>query len=772
MDNGVCVTGTAASVDARSSTAGFLATSTKLKPPKLRAGLLRRPELVGRLRAGRDRALTLVSAPAGYGKTTLLAQWHASDRTRRPFTWISFDGTDSDPVRLWSDVIAGLQVTDARLGAASMTALSQGPQAISEVALPLLVEDLAEAVPRVIILEDWEVVRNPLCDQTVGWFVEHVPPGVQVVISSRSDPGLPIARLRANGDLAELRASDLRLSSWEAASMLGEAGIRLDDSEVERLVTRIEGWPAGLALAVLALREREDQRGFVDTFSGDNRYVFDYLAREVLDAVEPVLRDFMLRSSVLDRLSAPLCNAVLETSGSAATLAEIERSSLFLVALDETGGEYRYHHLFAATLRRELQANDPDGVPHLHARASEWFETEGDVEAAIEHAIASRDVARASALVASRVQALFASGRVATISRWLGALDWAEATADPQLALIRAQVSGLSGRGRSEIEQWLEVAAADSHRGPLANGVASVRSGIAMVRASFLTRGLAKAEREARRALELEPPDSPWRTVALTMLGQALYLLGRTDDARAPLEEARTHPGAAQRVPAAALGLSYLALVSLATGDVAGAERTAGEALALLERSHLSGLAAANPNLALGCVLAESADLHGAVAHLQRAVDLSAPAGSTYWHTHALLRLATAQHRVGEDEAAHETLALARSELDDLPDVGILASLYEEAEHDLLHRSRREGYLGDGLSEAELRVLRRLVLGYSVADAARELWLSPNTVKSHRRSIYRKLGVTRRAELLERTDALLLLEGHARDEPVAVLGSS
>ncbi|HET9323903.1 MAG TPA: LuxR C-terminal-related transcriptional regulator [Gaiellaceae bacterium] len=744
-------------------------TPTKLKPPRLRAGLVRRPELVGRLREGRDRALTLVSAPAGYGKTTLLAQWHAKDRTRRPFSWIAFDGTDSDPVRLWSDVIAGLQETDERLGTASMAALSQGPHAISEAALPLLVEDLAESGPRVIILEDWEVVRNPLCDRTLGWFVEHAPTEVQIVVSSRSDPGLPIARLRANGDLAEVRASDLQLSASEAGSLLGEAGIQLEDREIERLVARIEGWPAGLALAVLALRERRDHRGFVDAFSGDNRYVFDYLAREVLDGVEPGMHDFMLRSSVLTRLSAPLCDAVLETSGSATMLDEIERSNLFLVALDETGSEYRYHHLFAATLKRELQSTDPAAVPRLHARASEWFEAEGDVDAAIEHAIACRDVARASALVIGRAQALFTSGRVATVARWLASLDWTEATADPQLALIRAQLSGQSGRPRDEIEHWLGVAEAGALTGPLANRVASADTAIALMRSAYLTRGLRTAEREARRTLELEPPESPWRATALNSLGQALYLLGRTDDARAPLEEARAHHGAAERTPAAALGLSYLALIALDQGDGTEAERAAREAVALVETHHLdSGIVAANPHLALGSVLSEGTDLHTAIAHLERAVVLSAPAGSTYWHAHALLRLAVAQHRLGDDEAARETLDTARAELDRLPDLGMLGPLHEEAEGDLLHRRRREGYLGDGLSDAELRVLRRLVLGYSVADVARELWLSPNTVKSHRRSIYRKLGVTRRAELLERTDALLLLEGHPGDEPVIV----
>jgi LuxR family maltose regulon positive regulatory protein len=449
-------------------------------------------------------------------------------------------------------------------------------------------------------------------------------------------------------------------------------------------------------------------------------------------------------------------------------LAEIERSNLFLVSLDETGTAYRYHHLFAAMLKRELEATNPEAVPELHARASSWLDANGEVDAAIDHAIAGRDVPRASALVARRGPALWSSGRVTTVARWLAALSWPEAEADRVLALARSQVAGLTGRGRDELEHWLRIAEAGPDEGPLTSGIASIRCGVAMQRSGYLTRGLEAAEREARIALELEPLESPWRRVALVLLGQALYMLGRPDEARAPLEEARSLPGAEQMAPGAALGWSYLALVVLNAGDAADAERIARAALDFVEERQLAGVAAANPHLALGCALAHGPDLHAAIAHLERAVELVAPAGATYWRAHALVRLAAARHRLGEARAASDALARARADLDELPDVGMLGRLHEETAKALLSRRRREGYLGEALSEAELRILHRLAAGQSLGTVAHELWLSPNTVKTHRRSIYRKLGATTRDELLRIVGELGILEASVEKEPPAL----
>ena len=749
--------------------------ATKLMPPRLREGLVTRDVLLDHLRSGRQTALTLVCAPAGYGKTTLLTQWAATDRERTPFAWVSLDPGDSDPVRLWSHLIAALRSIHADAGEGSLPALSASPERMQDTVVARLVGELSDCPPCVLILDDWHAVRRPVDDQAVAAFIERAPEAVQIVISSRSDPSLPVPRLRAHGELTEIRARDLRLSSPEAEVLFQKANLRLLPEDVERLTERTEGWLAGLALAIGVLRRQEDVQRFIHDFAGDSRHVFDYLAQDVLEAIEPDVREFMLRSSVLERFTAPLCDAVLEKSESAAMLAEIDRSNLFLVSLDETSTEYRYHHLLEALLRRELAAADPGSIPGLHARASLWLENNGDIERAIDHAIASRDVARASALVTRAAVPLLSSGRMATVNRWFESLSWPEALADRPIALMRALTAGLSAHGRDEIERWLAIADAGPDVGPLVNGLTSIHSGVAMVRSTYLSRGIAEAERGARLALEREPAGSEWRYAGLVPLGQALYLAGRGEEARAPLEEARTLPGAHRRATTS-IALSYLALIELSDGDTAESERLARDALALaVENNHSSSVTAANPHLALGAVLMHGPDLRAALDHLEQAVTLAGLSGSTYWYVHALIRLAGARHRQGDEAGARDALALARADLDSLPDAGMLGPLYHSASEELLHRKPRDARLGDELSEAELRVLHEMTAGRSVRDTATALWLSPNTVKTHRRSIYRKLGVHTREDLADRALERGLLDlpqagapigsGTARDEP-------
>jgi LuxR family maltose regulon positive regulatory protein len=738
--------------------------ATKLRPPHVPGGLLERPDLVETLRGGKERTLTLVCAPAGYGKTTLLAQWATGDADRTPFAWVSLDAMDSDPARLWAHVIMALQEVHDRAGERSLMAFAAGPRAITETGLPLLVEELSDCPPVVLVLDDWHTAASRAGDETVGMFVDRSPSSVQVVISSRHDPRLPIARLRAHGELTELRARDLSVSSTEADALFREADVRLTTRDVRRLTERTEGWLAGLCLAAIVLKEQVDPRRFVREFSGDTRNIFDYLARDVLATADPGVHDFMAHSSVLERLSAPLCDFVLERSDSASTLAEIERANFFLVPLDATGSEYRYHHLFAAVVRRQLEVTDPDAIPGLHARASLWFEEHGDIEHAIDHAIACRDVTRASMLVLRTAVPLLSSGRMATLNRWFDALSWPEALGDRELATMRALTARLSGKGRDEVERWLHVAEDGPDYGPLVNGITSLRSVVAMVSSTYLSRGIADAEQAARLVLESEPAGSEWRYAGLVPLGQALFFAGRGDEARAPLEEARTLPGARRRATTV-LALAYLSLIELAGGEVEHAERLARDALARADEiGHSASAAAANPHLALGCALMRGPDLRAAIEHFERAVELAGEDEPSYWHAHAILHLAAARHRLGDSAGATDALSRARAELDELPDVGMLAELYGETDDALHHRARHEGFLGDELSDAERRVLDLLLAGLSVSDVARELWLSPNTVKSHRRSIYRKLGAATREELVERAAEAGIVEPAAGDD--------
>ncbi len=733
-----------------------LVVPTKLRPPHTQDRLLDRADLTERLRTGSERALTLVCAPAGYGKTTLLAQWARTDADRKTFAWVSIDELDSDPARLWGHVITALQEVHAPVGERSLGAFAAGPTSISETGIPLLITELSDCPPIALILDDWHLVSSRVGDETMSAFVTHAPPAVQVVVSSRRDPGLPIARLRAHGELTEIRARDLRVSSEGAAELLHGAGVRLTATDVELLNERTEGWLAGLWLAALALKEHEEPDRFVREFSDDTRYVFDYLARDVLATTDPETRAFMVRSSVLDTLSGDLCDDVLERSHSASLLADIDRSSLFLVPLDEAGSEYRYHHLFAAVLRRELETTDPGSVPELHTRASVWHEKRGNVEPAIDHAISSRDVARASVLVTRAAVPLLSAGRMATLNRWFDKLSWPEARADRELALMRALAAPLSGHSRNDVERWLAIAEDGPDFGPLAIGVSSMSAGVAMVSSTYLSRGIADAERSAALGLETEPQGSPWRYASLVPLGQARFLAGRPAEARQPLEEALTLPGARGRATTV-LALAYLALVELSVGDDARSETLARDALALAtDIGHSASAAAANPQIALGCALMRGTDVHAAVEHLERAAELALADAASYWHAHALIHLAAARHRVGDAGGARATLSRARRELDELPDVGMLGDLYHETADALQHRPRRDGFRGEELSDAEKRVLERLLRGLSVSQVANELWLSPNTVKTHRRGIYRKLGVTTREELLERAPELEL----------------
>jgi LuxR family transcriptional regulator, maltose regulon positive regulatory protein len=727
---------------------------------------VRRERLLDRLRDGRGQRLTLVCAPAGYGKTTLLVQWAAEDRNRTPFVWLSLEEADADPVHLWNQVIVGLHQVHAPVGRTSADALTAGPQAIAPVAIPLLVNELVDAPRLVLVLEDWHVLRNTVCDDTMRAFVAHVPDAVQVVISSRSDPGLPLARLRAHNDLAEVRAHQLRLSLDESHEVLRRADVQLGDDDIELLTDRTEGWAAGLHLASIALRDEPDPSAFVEAFSGDSRHVLDYLAEDVLNAVSGDIRTFLLRTSILETLSAPLCDAVLERSDSADVLAGIERGNLFLVSVDESRQVYRYHQLFATMLRHELERLEPGAVSTLHARASAWFESQGYVEACVDHAIASRDMSRASDLVTAHSREYWASGRTATLTRWLDSLSWPEAVRDAQLAITRASALGLAGSPADEMEKWILVASAGAHPGPLANGMQSIESGIALIRSLILTKGLEVAREAGARAVELEPPASAWRRQALAGLGQAHYLLGDAAGASAAFEQARRVPDSSAQAPGAAMVLAYLAFLEIDAGRAASAERLARDALALLEERHLTDApAAANPQLALGAALMLSSDGHGAVDHLERSAELSASHSPSYWHVHALLRLADARHRIGRHAEAREAFEAGRSELAVLPDSGILGPMLEETERLLDERHRREGFLGEPLSESEQRVLRLLADGRSLAEVAKELFLSLNTVKTHRRTIYRKLGATTREEALERAAELGLTAPQGAESP-------
>src|SRR5262252_236587 len=404
-----------------------------------------RPQLAEALGEGLARGRVLVCAPAGFGKTALLADWARGDG--RPVAWLGLDGGDSDPARFWRYVVAALD--RVRPGLAER--VGPPPPRSSEGLVTALVNELA-ADPgpdeMLLVLDDYHLVDSGQVHESVAFLLENLPPGLRVVVSGRADPLLPLARLRARGQLAELRTADLRFTPEEAAGLLRVAiGAELPGAAVAALVARTEGWAAGLQLAGLSLRGREDPAGFAAAFSGSHRFVLDYLADEVLDGQPPPVRAFLLETSVLDRMSGGLCDAVTGQTGGQAMLEQIERAGLFLMPLDEVRGWWRYHHLFADLLRVRLDEEQPSRVPELHRAAATWSDEHGLADDAVRHALAAHDALWAARLTERYFDALYYGwGEAATLRRWLAALPPETLRARPRLCVAQAVSAIVGGR--------------------------------------------------------------------------------------------------------------------------------------------------------------------------------------------------------------------------------------------------------------------------------------------------------------------------------------
>ena len=425
--------------------------ATKLFVPRLPPGFASRQRLVELLDGGLTGMLTLVCAPAGFGKTALLADW--CRRRQQPVGWLSLDTGDNDPARFWRHVAAA--VDRVRPGVAESVAplLGSLAQASSEGVVTQLINELAAEPGQVLlVLDDYHVIDAPAVHASVEFLLQHSPPGLAVVMASRADPPLPLARWRARGQLAELRVAGLRFTAEEAAGLLRAAvgpdvGARLGDDAAAALAVRTDGWAAGLQLAALSLLGEQDIAGFVTTFSGSHRYVLDYLTEEVLEQQPEAVQQFLLETSVLDRLSGPLCDAVTGRSDGQVMLETIEAANLFLCPLDDVRGWWRYHHLFAELLRLRLGQQRPDRIPVLHRNAAAWHERHGSMDAAVHHALAAEDPALAARLIEQDFDAAFyLRGEGMTIQRWISALPADVIRARPRLLLAQAHLAAAADR--------------------------------------------------------------------------------------------------------------------------------------------------------------------------------------------------------------------------------------------------------------------------------------------------------------------------------------
>ena len=746
--------GSAAGDEMRQGAGLPILVGTKLHPPSVRELTIPRERLLERLRSGSDRRLSLVACPAGFGKTTLLAAWREAEAARKPVAWLTLDEGDNDPVVLWSHAIEALRRASPAVPRSAAADTVVAP--VVDVVLPRLVNELDGQGEITLILDDFHRLSSVPARASVRWFLDHAPPGFQLVLASRTEPILPVGALRAHGELLELRADDLRFTSGEADALLnGRLGLGLTPEDVEGLVRKTEGWPAGLYLAALSLQHAADRHALVRRFGGSNRHVVDFLVTEVLEAHDPPAQALMLRTSVLERLSGPLCDAVLEQEGSAAMLDALSRSNLFLVPLDDEGGWYRFHHVFAQLLRVELERREPELAPALHRRAYAWHRDHGTTDEAIQHAIAAGAYAEAAELIQGPWISYANTCRYDTVLAWLRRLPDEILSGDVHLLLIQAWVLSLSAQ-REEAARAIAAVERLGHLGarPLPDGFSSGEASLTMLRACFPWGDTGAQLDNGRRAAELEGPGSPWRPLACWAVGTGLYFRGEPDEAdRWFAESAALAPASAQWLAGEA-SLAYRSWIAGERGRLEE-QRVLAETAAGFVREHGTGKVIGVAPLALGLSLAARGRPEEALPLIDRGVALSRTFGQPIQLANALLGQASALRALGEHQRAADAVAEARSILESCPDPGILAGRLAALDRPLRIRPVRSG--DQELTQQELRVLKLLHGDLSQRDIGRELYVAHSTVHSHVRAIYRKLAVSSRAGALQRGRQLGLL---------------
>ena len=615
--------------------------ATKLHVPRSHPGLVPRPRLAEQLDQGLGRGLILACAPAGYGKTALLADW--ARRGRLPVAWLSLDTADNDPARFWRYVVAALD--RACPGTSERVGPLLGPPAPPsfERLLEALINELAARLgdgEALLVLDDYHVISAEPVHSSLRFLLEQRPPGLRIILASRSDPPLSLARYRARGQLAELRAAELRFTVEEAAALLQQLAAppaeTLPDADVRALAARTEGWAAGLQLAGLSLRGQDDVAGFVAAFTGSHRYVLDYLAEEVLERQGEYVRTFLLETSVLERLSGPLCDAVTGRAGNQVMLEHVEQAGLFLAPLDEVRGWWRYHHLFADLLRARLHDEQPGRVSQLHRAAAAWYEEHGLADDAIQHAVAASDMTWAARLIEQHYEAVFYSrGEAATIQRWMSALPDELVWSRSRLLLAQAQLANASGRAGAAgplldaAERASEASADEPLEAKASRGtglLADVTGGIAIERAYLAAlRGDPEATAEfASRALtELGEGEQMRSSRARVLLAVALRLRGRLAEAERVLVSAIAGWQAADQHAVTAWGCYHLGQAQRGQGRLDAAAQTFRRALEITAVRGRPPLPAAGPAyVGMAQVAYQRNELDTALGHVTEGIAL------------------------------------------------------------------------------------------------------------------------------------------------------
>ena len=691
-------------------------------------GLVTRGRLVRRLTEARELPLIVLAAPAGYGKTTTLLEWAQHDP--RPFVWLALEHAHDDPERM-NAALAVVTAAVCRRSDAS-----------------------------VVVVDDAHVLRSPAAIEAFTAFTEHPPRDAQVVVASRGEPPLPIGRLRAHRQMLELGARDFVMTRSEAAELLALAGVVLDDPQVDALVARTEGWPVGLYLAALSLREQSMPAVAAAGFGGDDRIVCDYVADAVLADLDEGDVDFLLRTAVLERLSGDLCDAVLAARGTAARLRRLARANVLLVPLDRTDDWYRYHAMLAQALRAELRRREPELARELHRRASGWHARHGEVESAIRHAVEAADTQLAGDLLWANALRYVAEGRTAEVGRWLRAFTHEQTARTPHLALVAA-IGHLAAGRRDLAEHWTERAVAAISADP-SPATPSLEAGVAVLRAAIARDGVERMRDDATRARALEPEDSPWRSLACHLEGTARHLLGEREPAGSLLREG-SRRGLIAAPAVNAMCLAQLALLAREAGERHDGFELAGRARALVERMRLSGEPTALVLAVSALAKAERRQLDAARADavaasrlLEQSIEVA-----PWYEAEVCLVLARAMVALGDIAGARTLLDNAGAALRAAPDAAVLVRWLGEAREEIDAYASRTGASPASLTTAELRVLPLLPTHLSFREMGSRLDISPNTVKSQAQAVYRKLDASSRSEAVARAQELGLLNGEA-----------
>ena len=730
----------------------------KVRVPVARPGSVPRTPLINRLRASGSGPVVTVLAPAGYGKTTALAQW--ADRDRRSFAWVSIDEDDNDPV-VFSKHIASALSRAQPIDPAATDVLRPPPRSTAHSLRRLTSTLLSAPDPFVLVLDNVHLLRSRECVHTVAALAEHLPDESALVLAGRVLPRLPIARLRTAGRLLEVGVEELALSRREVTLLLRGHGVELEAAEVSELIDRTEGWAAGTYLAALSLKDGNAGSGALYGVRGDDRFVVDYFDFEHLSLLSPKDIRFLTRTAVLDRMCGPLCDAVLESSGSASKLESRARENQFLVPLDRRREWYRYHREFREFLRAELERREPALVPELNRRAAAWFEANGYPEAAISHARAAGHIDGLARLVGKLALPLCSAGRASMVEVWL---EWFDDELRleqyPTVAVLGAWVHLLRGRPAAA-KRWLGAAERSNVEGRLPDGSRSLEPWIAVLRAAMCRDGVERMRADAEVAVRDLGAASAWRPTALLLLGVAQLLHGEHACSEESLADATEAAESAGATDIRIVALVEQSMLAAARGNEAEADALVAHARAMIDEGRLGEepvsaiafAAAARAGLRRGNLAEASADLQKAEA-LAPQLTHALP-----WHSvQTTLELARGELALLDATGARAWLSAADEILRRRPRLGVLGAQSEALCADAARIAELCYDRAPALTTAELRLLPLLTTHLSFREIADQLYVSRNTVKTQAISVYRKLDASSRSEAIARATELGLLD--------------